>query len=232
MTLARYAVYFAPDPGSDLWRFGSHWLGRDAITGSLLERPEAFDPNSLNLEKFTAGPAHYGFHATLKPPFHLAEGRTSDELLAFASAFANRQAPIPLPALHVSLLGGFVALVPTENREPVSALSAACVRDFDIFRAPSTADDLKRRAKATLTPRQTRLLQRWGYPYVMDEFRFHLTLTESLNTSQQACILPVAKEYFSDVLAMPCVVDAISIFAQKNATGPFEVIERYPLTGC
>lgn len=232
MTLARYAVYFAPDPGSDLWSIGSHWLGRDAITGSLLERPEAFDPNSLDLEKITSGPAHYGFHATLKPPFHLAENQTPDELLAFASAFANRQAPVALPALHVSLLGDFIALIPIESREPISALAAACVDEFDIFRAPSTADDLKRRAKATLTPRQTRLLQRWGYPYVMDEFRFHLTLTESLNTSQQACILPVAKEYFSDVLAMPCVVDAISIFAQQNETGPFEVINRYPLTGC
>lgn len=231
MRLARYAVYFAPDPESELWALGSRWLGRDAATGSLLERPEAFVPESLDLEKVTAEPAHYGFHATLKPPFHLAEGQTPAELLAFASAFANRQAPVALPALHVSSLGDFIALIPTENREPVSALAAACVRDFDTFRAPLTADDLRRRAKANLTARQTELLQRWGYPYVMDEFRFHLTLTGPLERARQTHILPVAKECFSDVFTKTYEVDAISIFAQHNGTGPFEVIKRYPLTG-
>lgn len=231
MTLARYAVYFAPDPGSDLWALGSRWLGRDAATGCFLERPEACVRKPLEFQEFTAMPAHYGFHATLKPPFHLAEGQTPDELLAFASAFANRQAPIALPALHVSLLGDFIALIPTEDREPISALAAACVGDFDIFRAPTTADDLKRRAKSTLTPRQTELLQRWGYPYVMDEFRFHLTLTGPLNSSQQAYILPVAKECFWDVLTKPCVVDAISIFEQPEPNSPLHILERYSLRG-
>jgi len=231
MTLARYAVYFAPDPGSDLWEFGSRWLGRDAAAGCNVGRPDDRVIGGLHLDAITATPAHYGFHATLKPPFHLAEDQTPDDLLAFAAEFASQHTPVTLPTLQVSLLGNFVALTPTGNLSQINALAAACIHDFDVFRAPLAAGDFERRKKATLTPRQIELLHRWGYPYVMEEFRLHLTLTGPLNTSQQAQVLPVLKDYFSSIVSRPCAVDAISIFAQQSENGSFELIKRYSLTG-
>ena len=35
--------------------------------------------------------------------------------------------------------------------------------------------------KSGLTDRQEALLTQWGYPYVMEEFRFHITLTGALD---------------------------------------------------
>ena len=48
------------------------------------------------------------------------------------------------------------------------------------FARPPGAAELERRRKAGLSAAQEKMLLRWGYPYVLDEFRFHLTLTGRL----------------------------------------------------
>ena len=70
---ARYALYLAPPADSELWRFGSRVIGRDAasgvdISGFALEGWSAPDWRAATQE-----PRRYGFHATLKAPFRLAE---------------------------------------------------------------------------------------------------------------------------------------------------------------
>jgi hypothetical protein len=47
---------------------------------------------------------------------------------------------------------------------------------------PLTEEELTRRRKAELTPEQDKLLVDWGYPWVLDEFNFHFSLTGSLDS--------------------------------------------------
>ena len=54
------------------------------------------------------------------------------------------------------------------------------MKAFNAYRAPLSAADRERRIKAKLSPRQIELMDQWGYPYVLDEYRFHMTLTGAL----------------------------------------------------
>ncbi|NQV48809.1 MAG: DUF1045 domain-containing protein [Rhodospirillaceae bacterium] len=231
MMSQRYAVYFAPDTASDLWQMGCRWLGRDADDDKIVEPPYLALINRTELTAMTAIPAHYGFHATLKPPFYLVHGGTAEDLLTFAASFASQHAPVNLPGFQVTPIGRFIALVPTGAIEQLGQLAKASVEAFDEFRAPLTPEDLARRKHSTLTKRQSELLNLWGYPYVMDEFRFHLTLTGPLDASERARMLPILREYFSDVVLKPCPIDAIAIFVQESSDSPFRLLNRFALSG-
>ena len=175
----RYAVYFLPEPGSPLALFGSRWLGRDCATGEILAQPNVPELDSAALAELTESARNYGFHATLKAPFHLKPGQTEDDLRD-----AMRARAASLEAFDVGLalrdLGGFLALMMAPSNHRMTELAAVCVREFETFRAALSDRDLERRRKAKLSAQQDTLLQRWGYPYVMEEFRFHMTLSKRL----------------------------------------------------
>ena len=73
--------------------------------------------------------------------------------------------------------GAFIALCPAQKQPAIAELESACVHAFHAFRAPMTATERERRLKSPLTPRQIELMDRWGYPYVLDQYRLHMTLT-------------------------------------------------------
>ena len=221
MSNPRYAIYFAPSPESVLWKTGSAWLGRDAYTGEHL-------PNlTARAESIVSDPAHYGFHATFKPPFHVAAEKSEDELLTHCQRFSVAQSGFYIPGIQVAKLGNFVALRPTKNIDQLGQLAAVCVKEFDKFRAAPSENELANRRQIGLTPRQAEYLLQWGYPYVMEEFRFHMTLTGTLNTELQDHMLSVLKELFFDIVDQPVAVDAITLFIQPDRETPFSVLERF-----
>src|SRR5262249_20799199 len=148
--------------------------------------------------ELTREPRTYGFHATLKAPFRLRDGLAEADLVRAFQAFAKtlRQVPTIVPA--VEMLEGFIAIVPQTPSADVDALAAAFVREFDQFRAPMSQDERARRLRAKLSPREQANIDRWGYPYVFDDFRFHMTLTGRLPANRQAAILPALREIFFD----------------------------------
>ncbi|MEN3351695.1 MAG: hypothetical protein V7632_5330, partial [Bradyrhizobium sp.] len=75
----RYAIYHAPAPDSVLHRFGSTMLGYDAASGDDLRFPDGVTPDWREL---TQDPRKYGFHATLKAPISLADGKDEAGLIA------------------------------------------------------------------------------------------------------------------------------------------------------
>jgi putative phosphonate metabolism protein len=228
---ARYAVYLAPPPDSALWRFGSRVLGRDAASG---EDVFGFAPSGFTASEWrdlTAEPRRYGFHATLKAPFRLSEGRTRRELEAAAAALAKAAPAFDLGPLQASAVrfagGGFVALTPAEDSPALRALEARAVRELDAFRAPPNEAELARRRPERLTPRQRENLAAFGYPYVLDEFRPHFTLSGAVDDAE-----PLVRELaraFADSSAAPEFrVDALVLFTQEDG-GPFRVSRRLPL---
>jgi len=228
---ARYAIYWAPPDDSVLARIGAAWLGRDAVTDRALPRPTVVGFDDATLAALTAEPRRYGLHATLKPPFGLATAATVSALEAALTEFAAATAPVVLPALQVSRIGNFVALVPAAPAPAVQALADACVAQFDAYRAPASDDEVARRNAAGLTPAQRANLRRWGYPYVMEEFRFHVTLTGPLEPATGNRLVPVLSALFAEVTAAPLAIDALALFVEPGRGQPFRLRRRFALGG-
>jgi putative phosphonate metabolism protein len=224
---ARVALYWAPEPEDPLHRLGSVWLGRDA--GSDMPLPQPALPDGLDIAGLTADPRLYGLHATLKPPFRPAVSWA--ELLRAAEALAARAAPFDLPPLAVQDLHGFLALREAAPCPPLHALADACVEALDPCRAPPEEQELARRRKTGLTPRQEALLLRWGYPHVLEEWQFHVTLTRRLTPAERAVVQPAVTAWLGDAPARPRRVGSICLFTQAAPGAPFRIAHRLRLSG-
>lgn len=227
----RYAIYYVPAPGTALDHFGASLLGYDAGTGADLPFPEDVTRVMPDWREVTRDPRKYGFHATLKPPMTLTEGKTEAELVTACDVFAGAPRPIPIVEPVIDTIGGFIAVLPARTSAELQRLAAEVTREFDLFRAPPTAVDRARRNPAKLTPRQCEYLDRWGYPYVMDEFRFHMTLTGRLDAGRSGIALPMLRNHFSKLGLERLVIDRIALFCQQEATLPFRMIKVWRMQG-
>ena len=226
----RYALYFAPDPASDLWRFGSACLGYDACTGAACTAlpVQGFAPDVWSA--LTEEPRRYGFHATLKAPFHLAVDASEAQVIAALEAFAASHGAFTLPRLRIALLSRFVALVPAAPSAALQDLAARAVEALEPLRAPLSAADVERRLRAPLSETQKAHVQRWGYPYVFEEFRFHMTLTGALDAPLQASVLAeLSALYRANVSEEQLRIDSVALFCQERRDAPFKIIRRAPL---
>jgi putative phosphonate metabolism protein len=223
---ARCAIYFAPAPGSDLEAFGCAWLGR-GLDGGDLPQPLVAGIAPARLKEITRSPRHYGFHGTLKAPFALADGTSPDTLDAACEAFARAHAAFEV-TLRPGSLGGFLALLPVERSPALDQLAADCVLAFEPHRAALSDGEIARRRAADLTARQDAQLVRYGYPYVLDDFRFHMTLTERLPAPEHDDVLAILRERAASVCAKPLTIDAISVFEQPDRDAPFTLRRRHP----
>ena len=226
---ARYGIYFSPREGSRLHELGNRWLGRDAATGEPLDPglPDAM-PRDEWL-RATQSPRRYGFHATLKPPFRLAEGAKYEYLQAALRDFAASHEQFDAPPLAVGTLGHFLALTLSKPSERFSHLADDAVRDFERFRAPASGSELAQRLRDSLSAREREHVMQWGYPYVFDTWKFHMSLTGSLPQHT----LPPLADYlcgrFAPVCGEPLLVDSVCIFLEPSPGAPFRLLERAQL---
>jgi putative phosphonate metabolism protein len=221
----RYAIYYTPDGA--LADLGARWLGWDVATGTPRAHPEV---PGLDVAALTETPRRYGMHGTVKPPFRLAEARDAEALAQAARAFCEGAAPVTLSGLELATMGGFLALLPTGDTAPLRDLAAGAVRDLDAFRAPPGEAELAKRRQQSLTPAQEANLSAWGYPYVMDQFRFHITLTGRLRRADAQAARDSIAPLFEPVLPAPFVIDSLTLAGQRS-DGMFVEIERLPLKG-
>lgn len=226
---ARYALYFAPMAEHPLGAFGRRWLGRDPETGGDMPPPpiEGLDPSEITA--LTEGPARYGFHATLKAPFAMAGGYTLHDLDRSITALAGSLQPVRLSPMRLDLLNGFLALVPPGSATSLNNLADRCVVVLDRMRAPLTPEDRCRRLKDGLSPRQLELLDHWGYPYVLDEFRFHMTLTGRLDPARAKRIMAAMAGPLAALTRHALSLSDIALFGDPGAGAPFRLLKRYPL---
>ncbi len=227
MSPARYAVYFTPQRESALWRFGCAVIGYDPAKGELPDGKRG--PFAAILPRpLVADPARYGFHATLRAPFELMPDTSGNELLAVAERFATSQSPLSLGRLSVTKVDGFVALVPVVQTRATIDFAAACVRAFEPLRAPLSAADRARRMVAPLTPREIAHLDAWGYPYVFDEFEFHMSLTGQLPAGDADALVQAVSGHYARI-DDTVTLDAITVLEQAERDKPFQILDRFVL---
>ncbi|WP_426421253.1 DUF1045 domain-containing protein [Bradyrhizobium genosp. A] len=225
----RYAIYFAAGADHALSRFGAGLLGYDAYTGDEISFPQDALHVAPDWRDITADPRKYGFHGTLKAPMALAPGRTEAELVAACATFAEKARPMPVIQPVVDTISGFIAVIPAEPIDALRQLAADCARDFDSFRRPLTAEDRARRRPEKLSERQREYLDLWGYPYVMEEFRFHMTLTGRLDAERRWPILEMLRARFATLKLATLEIDRVTLFRQDDAKARFRIVGEWKL---
>ena len=239
---ARYGIFYAPANDTPLAEFGRSWLGRDAETDKDVAQPSISDISPEQVREFTEDPRHYGFHGTLKPPFELKPGASLEGLRAALRIFAKGQSSFEIPPLELATIGKFIALTPTESTNDLVNFARESVRAFEAFRAPldqerdktyrepvDEEDQVQRLTR--LTVNQERMLDHWGYPYVMDEFRFHLSLTNRIADKDVRRSLYDGLEGLTSELCKEGVAfKSICLFGQSDPKTPMTLVERFPLS--
>lgn len=230
MNFRRYAVYHLP--GGPLGQFGGAWLGRD-LARPVSGAEAALRPDVPGLpapaEALTQTPRRYGFHATIKAPFRLADGHGPDDLIRRAALICDHLAPFDL-ALELRQDYGFVALRPTAQPPELLALEQALVTRLDDLRSPLTPDERDRRRPDALPPKARAHLDHWGYPFVLDLFHYHLTLSNSLPAPQADALVAALQPVVAPLLAQPMRVEAVSVVGE-DADGLFHHIADIALRG-
>ncbi|WP_291014005.1 DUF1045 domain-containing protein [Hydrogenophaga sp.] len=226
----RVAIYAAPAPGTDWWERGSEWLGRCASRRCTLPMPvvDGVDPSVLTA--LTADPRRYGWHATLKAPLRLAPHAN---LWAFRDALAaicREHRAIDLGDMQVARLGSFLALRPEKAPAALGALADDCVRRLQPLAAPLNEHELARRRRAPLTPEEDALMLAWGYPWVLQKFRFHFSLTGPLAGVPDDVVgrlLEAATRKFGAL--PPLRLDRLSVFIEPSPGADFVLLEQMEL---
>lgn len=228
---ARFAIYYSPEAHTPLWELGTGWIGRDALLDAPVAPRHKVAVSELERQALTYTPAHYGLHATLKAPFELNPGTSYEELGAGLSSFAAQYRRFEMPPLTLKNMDDFVALVPEKPSDRLNSLAHACVEEFDQFRMPLSQQELSYRQGTPLTRQQHELLLQWGYPYVMEAFRFHITLTNRTYRNQCDKVIDGLSEDVDKLNRSGVEFDGICLFYQADRRQPFTLLERFSFAG-
>lgn len=223
----RYALYFTPPPSHPLTAAASRWLGRDAFSGGMQPLPHVSGVTALQGERLVGEPRRYGFHGTLVAPFRLSAAATPDQPGRLAETFCADLRPFELPKLEIVRIGRFFALCPERRDSRIDTLAASAVDHFNPLRAPLDEAEIARRKPDALTARQQAYLLRYGYPYVKEEFRFHMTLTGPVDAGEEAPVQAALQAWFEPVLAEPISIESLCIFNEPETGAPFVVLSRH-----
>lgn len=228
----RYAVYFVPNIDQHWWAHASQWLGRCAVSQQLSAQPSIAEVSAKRFAELTEHPRRYGFHATMRAPFVLSGEYQPRDLIDQVNAQCQIIKPFVLPRMRVTLLDQFLALVPERDVAQIARLEEQCVTLLNDYAKPLGPEELKRRRSAGLSAHEDSLLLRWGYPYVLDRFRFHCSLTGSLVQalpSEVNALTQAARQHFDDL--PPCVFDTLAIFVEPTRGADFVLLEQCRLVG-
>ena len=223
----RFAIYYAPDENSELDVFGRCWLGWDPFLGKEISKK--YRKNFLNFDNFVVGPKKYGFHGNLKAPFRLKKEYTYSDLEKKVYEIAKELQRFDVGKLNLKKIGNFIALVPEKN-DKIKYLSNKLVTGLDFLRDELLEEEILKRNPQTLTLNQKKMLTNWGYPYVLDEFNFHLTLTDKIDNKKIDNILKSIKRNLRYIDFEKVNFNNICIFGEKKDE-KFYFIKRFKLEG-
>lgn len=183
------------------------------------------------LSGLTVSVRRYGLHATIKAPMALKMGTKQTDLVTSLKAWCAKEIPVNAGRLELRLLDGFLALVPARQPQELTDFAARVVEAFDRYRAPLDAKERSKRLSAPLTDRQSKLVDKYGYPYVLEQFQFHITLTDRLPPAMAMKVLADGRAFFADVLAMPLMIDRLVLFHEPHSGADFTRGAEFRLEG-
>ncbi len=228
---ARYGIFFAPHDDSPLGVYGATVLRRKATSTNEWVNPLipiSFE-NTPVWRACIERPAHYGFHATINAPFELHDQHSTEELFDDIRAFCKQQQPLLLTNIAPRLTHRYDALAFDDQPADIKNFAATCATRFEKYRAPLTAADTKRRQKKALSASQIKHLQTYGYPYVFDDFNFHMTLSGTMPDDDNGFLRWLGVLFWEMVPETPRL-DRLSVFKQEDRKSAFTRIADFPFS--
>jgi hypothetical protein len=160
------------------------------------------------------------------PPFAPLPGVGEAGIVDRLESLAGALARFDLAPLSVREIGTFLALVPEEQAR-LGEVAELCLRAMTPLRVPATPEENEARRSSNLTPAQDRLLDEWGYPYVLAEFRFHITLTGRIeDPARRRRLADILSGLAAPVARRPRPVRELCLFHQPDRSAPFRLIHR------
>ncbi len=222
----RYAIYYVPSENSELDLFGKCWLGWDPYKGEETTKSDLSKlPSFKKFSSLVLTPKQYGFHGTIKAPFKLKNEYTYNDLENKVREISKQIHSFYFDQLIIEKLGNFIGLIPTNNLK-VNAVSNKFVEELDYLRDELSESEIKKRKPHKLTSNQKQMLFKWGYPYVFDEFKFHLTLTSKLNVVEIDDVFRSLQNILKQVNLNKISFNNICIFGQKSDE-KFYFVQRF-----
>ncbi|HAH64814.1 MAG TPA: hypothetical protein DCL72_04905 [Rhizobiales bacterium] len=228
-SFARYAIYFTPQPGTALAAFGRSWFGR-ANDGITLQAFSDAGLSGTSFAKIAAAPGRYtGLHALFRAPFALRDGMGPEALKSRLTTFAARRKPVETGPLTLSRAGRFLVLRPVEATPALEWLAAQCVGAFEDFAAPPSDTEREEHASPHLSDYQRLLLESFGDPFVLSEYRFAITLTGPLDAAHLERVAQALWPVLEEICASGVTVDGLSLFGDSGGRTPMRLVGRYRL---
>jgi hypothetical protein len=228
-SFARYAIYFTPQPGTALAAFGRSWFGR-ANDGITLQAFSDAGLSGTSFAKIAAAPGRYtGLHALFRAPFALRDGMGPEALKSRLTTFAARRKPVETGPLTLSRAGRFLVLRPVEATPALEWLAAQCVGAFEDFAAPPSDTERMEHASPHLSDYQRLLLESFGDPFVLSEYRFAITLTGPLDAAHLERVAQALWPVLEEICASGVTVDGLSLFGDSGGRTPMRLVGRYRL---
>jgi hypothetical protein len=228
-SVARYAIYYTPQPGTALAAFGRSWFGR-VNDGVTLQAFSDAGLSSTSFAKLVATPGRYtGLHAPFRAPFALREGIGPDALKARLINFTARRKPVATGPLTLARSGRFLVLRPVEATPALDWLASQCVAAFEDFAVPPGDIERAEHANPNLSDYQRLLLESFGDPYVLSEHRFSITLTGPLDAAHLERVAQALWPVLEEICAEGVTVDGLSLFGDTGGASPMRLIGRYRL---
>jgi hypothetical protein len=228
-SFARYAIYFTPQPGTALAAFGRSWFGR-ANDGITLQAFSDAGLSGTSFAKIAAAPGRYtGLHALFRAPFALRDGTGPEALKSRLITFAARRKPVETGPLTLSRAGRFLVLRPVEATPALEWLAAQCVGAFEDFAAPPSDTEREEHASPHLSDYQRLLLESFGDPFVLSEYRFAITLTGPLDAAHLERVAQALWPVLEEICASGVTVDGLSLFGDSGGRTPMRLVGRYRL---
>ena len=231
----RVAIYFLPKKNSSLENFGKNLLGRDINKKkkiSLTRRQKYFISRGFTffdeLKDYCEQPAKYGFHATLKAPFRLKRNVKTKNFYDVISHIAAQHSRFKIQGLKIVYSKKFTFITSRKPNKLLINLENDLVKHLDTFRAELNKKEIKKRIPDSLTFKQNKYLKEWGYPFVFDQFKFHMTLmnqnNNKLSNKQKLELEKLIYKISNNVIEF----NEISLLGE-NKNGHFEEIKRFKL---
>ncbi|RIA47621.1 DUF1045 domain-containing protein [Dichotomicrobium thermohalophilum] len=225
----RYAIFWLPPADSPLAAFGREWFG------TCPERGEVGAPATFGLPEELAAeaiqrPRRYTLHGTVVAPFRPAEGVSGEALADELRVFCARRAVRRTGPLGFWRLSRHLALIPEGGTARLDWLAAEAVTHFNAFRAPTTEADLARYPAEQHSERQRQNVRDFGYPYVLSEFIFHITLAGPLAPEQLDRVQATLAPRLGPLTGEPLNIGDLCLLGEPDQAAPFRLIARCALS--
>ena len=231
MTLARFGLYFVPQPGR-LFEVGS------AITGYNVRTGQTVGPPGFVMPEWQIGSSEFGFHVTVTDAIYFDPAdldhlrRHTREVLSCFNP-ANRYM---LEKQHVEFWGedNQLAVLKLQPNREVQMLHDVGVASLHPLGAGSEYTDAYQRDPAgyfSASPFQINQTKHFYAPYIFDNFNPHFTLLNPYRGSPEEQRDIEARLVAEFEFVEELEIDSLALVVQGAGEAHFRIVEEFSLHG-